>query len=50
MLFPGIMAVLAILSIIDLIAPAYSLLVGLLWLVQQFVYNYTSLKLDKARS
>lgn len=50
LMFPIIMAILAVLSIIDLIAPAYSLLVGGLWLVQQFVYNYTSLKLDKARS
>lgn len=50
LIFPIIMAILAVLSIIDLIAPAYSLLVGGLWLVQQFVYNYTSLKLDKARS
>lgn len=50
MIYPILLAVLAVLSMIDLIAPAYSLLVGLLWLVQQFVYNYTSLKLDKARS
>lgn len=50
MIYPFLLAVLAVLSMIDLIAPAYSLLVGLLWLVQQFVYNYTSLKLDKARS
>lgn len=49
-IFPIIMAVLALLSVIDLVAPTYSLLVGGLWLVQQFVYNYTSLKLDKARS
>lgn len=49
MIYPMVLAVLAILSIIDLIAPAYSLLVGLLWLVQQFVYNYTSLQMDKAR-
>lgn len=50
LIFPGIMALLAILSVIDLVAPSYSLLVGGLWLVQQFVYNYTSLKLDKTRS
>lgn len=50
MIYPFLLAVLAVLSMIDLIAPAYSLLVGLLWLVQQFVYNYTSLKLDKVRS
>ena len=50
MIYPIVLAVLAILSIIDLIAPASSLLEGLLWLVQQFDYNYTSLKLDKARS
>lgn len=50
LIFPIVMAVLAVLSIIGLIAPAYSLLVGFLWLVQQFVYNYTSLKMDKARS
>ena len=37
------------LATIDLVAPTYSLLVGALWLVQQFVYNYTALKLDKAR-
>lgn len=48
-IFPILMAVLALLSMIDLIAPAYSLLVGAIWLVQQFVYNYTALKLDKAR-
>lgn len=47
LIFPGIMAILAILSTIGLIAPAYSLLVGGLWLVQQFVYNYTSLQMDK---
>lgn len=44
-----VMAVLALLATIDLVAPTYSLLVGTLWLVQQFVYNYTALKLDKAR-
>lgn len=48
-IFPGVMAVLAILSTIGLIAPTYSLLVGGLWLVQQFVYNYTSLQMDKKR-
>lgn len=48
-IFPIVMAVLALLAIIDLVAPTYSLLVGALWLVQQFVYNYTALKLDKAR-
>lgn len=48
-IFPILMAILALLSVIDLIAPAYSLLVGGIWLVQQFVYNYTALKLDKAR-
>lgn len=45
--FPITMALLAILSTIDLIAPAYSILVGVLWLVQQFVYNYTSLQMNK---
>lgn len=50
MIYPFLLAVLAVLSMIDLIAPAYSLLVGVLWLVQQFVYHYTSLKLDKARA
>lgn len=50
LIFPGIMAILSILSIIDLVAPSYSLLVGGLWLVQQFVYNYTSLQMDKKRS
>ncbi|OUN25008.1 DUF3169 family protein [Pseudoflavonifractor sp. An85] len=49
LIFPIVMAVLAVLSTIDLIAPTYSLLVGGLWLVQQFVYNYTSLQMDKAR-
>ena len=48
-IFPIVMAVLALLATIDLVAPTYSLLVGALWLVQQFVYNYTALKLDKAR-
>lgn len=48
-IFPGIMAVLAVLSTIGLIAPTYSLLVGGLWLVQQFVFNYTSLQMDKKR-
>ncbi len=48
-IFPIVMAVLALLATIDLVAPTYSLLVGTLWLVQQFVYNYTALKLDKAR-
>lgn len=50
LIFPGIMAILAVLSVIDLVAPSYSLLVGGLWLVQQFVYNYTSLQMDKKRS
>lgn len=50
LIFPGIMAILSILSVIDLVAPSYSLLVGGLWLVQQFVYNYTSLQMDKKRS
>lgn len=50
MIYPILLAILAVLSMIDLIAPAYSLLVGVLWLVQQFVYHYTSLKLDKARA
>ena len=50
MIYPILLAVLSVLSIIDLIAPAYSLLVGGLWLVQQFVYNYTSLQMDKKRS
>ena len=50
MIYPILLAFLAVLSMIDLIAPAYSLLVGVLWLIQQFVYHYTSLKLDKARS
>lgn len=50
MIYPILLAFLAVLSTIGLIAPAYSLLVGGIWLVQQFVYNYTSLKLDKARS
>lgn len=35
LIFPGIMAILSILSVIDLVAPSYSLLVGGLWLVQQ---------------
>lgn len=48
MLFPGIMAVLAVLSATGVVAPTYSLLVGMIWLVQQFVFNYTSLKLDKS--
>lgn len=47
LIFPAVMAALAILSTIRLIAPTYSLLVGGLWLVQQFVYNYTSLQMDK---
>ena len=50
MIFPGIMAILAVLSVIDLVAPSYSLLVGGIWLVQQFVYNYTCLQMDKKRS
>ncbi len=50
LIFPGIMAILSILSVIDLVAPSYSLLVGGLWLVQQFVYNYTSLQMDQKRS
>lgn len=50
LIFPGIMAILSILSVIDLVAPSYSLLVGGIWLVQQFVYNYTSLQMDKKRS
>lgn len=50
LIFPGIMAILAVLSVIDLVAPSYSLLVGGIWLVQQFVYNYTSLQMDKKRS
>lgn len=48
-IFPVTMAILALLATIGLVAPTYSLLVGALWLVQQFVYNYTALKLDKAR-
>lgn len=50
MIYPILLAFLAVLSMIDLIAPTYSLLVGVLWLIQQFVYHYTSLKLDKAKS
>ena len=50
MIYPILLAFLAVLSMIDLIAPAYSLLVGVLWLIQQFAYHYTSLKLDKAKS
>lgn len=50
MIYPILLASLAVLSMIDLIAPAYSLLVGVLWLIQQFAYHYTSLKLDKAKS
>ncbi len=48
-IFPGIMVILAMGTILGMIAPAYSLLVGGLWLVQQFVYNYTAIQMDKKR-
>lgn len=49
LIFPGIMAVLALLSVINLVAPTYSLLVGGIWLVQQLVYHYTAIQMDKKR-
>lgn len=48
-IFPGIMVILAMGTTLGVIAPAYSLLVGGLWLVQQLVYSYTALKMNRQR-